>query len=123
MIAVIFEAIPQPGQWDRYLELAAALRPQLQTMQGFISIERYQSLSNEGKVLSLSFWEDEASVARWRNVELHRQAQSEGRSTVFKDYRIRIAHVVRDYGLDQRDAAPHDSKLIHHQQTNSNAGY
>jgi heme-degrading monooxygenase HmoA len=113
MIAVIFEAIPVDGQLDNYLEIAAKLKPELAKIKGFISIERFQSLSIPGKVLSLSFWEDEKAVQEWRNVEMHRDAQMKGRNSVFKDYHLRIAHVVRDYGMFDRKEAPADSKVAH----------
>lgn len=113
MIAVIFEAVPADGKWDEYLDIAAELKPELSGIEGFISIERFQSLVNPKKVLSLSFWKDEASVARWRNIELHRAAQKKGRVSVFLDYRLRIAAVHRDYGMNDREHAPPDSKSIH----------
>ena len=113
MIAVIFEVVPAPGQRDIYLQTAACLRPQLERIDGFISIERFESLSEPGKLLSLSFWRDEAAVAAWRNVEAHRQAQAMGRGGVFADYRLRIAGVVRDYGMNAREQAPADSRAAH----------
>ena len=113
MIAVIFEAIPAKGKWDEYLDIAARLKPVLIKIEGFISIERFQSLTNPEKVLSLSFWENEESVSRWRNTELHRAAQKKGRASVFDDYRLRIAVVERDYGMNDRAEAPADSKKIH----------
>jgi len=113
MIAVIFEAIPAGGQLQSYLDIAARLKPELSKIGGFISIERFQSLSEPGKVLSLSFWEDEEAVAQWRNMEMHRHAQAAGRKTVFNDYRIRIAHVARDYTRYNRDEAPADSRAMH----------
>jgi heme-degrading monooxygenase HmoA len=113
MITVIFEAFPAKGQWENYLDIAATLRPELNKIGGFISIERFQSISNPEKVLSLSFWENEESVAQWRNMELHRAAQTAGRKSIFDDYRIRIAEVVRDYSLANREQAPADSQLIH----------
>ena len=97
MIAVIFEVIPAPGRKQEYLDIAASLRPQLEKIDGFISIERFASLSNEGKVLSLSVFRDEAAVEAWRNVEAHRVAQAKGRAGIFSDYRIRVASVMRDY--------------------------
>ena len=112
MIAVIFEAEPAEGKWDEYLDIAAGLRPALSKIEGFISIERFQSINNPEKVLSLSFWKDESSIEKWRNVELHRQAQQSGRASVFEDYRLRIATVIRDYGMTEREQAPADSKLI-----------
>ena len=113
MIAVIFEARPNTDQLQRYFDLAAELRPLLAELEGFISIERFQSLSEPGKVLSLSFWRDEEAIQRWRRLEEHRQAQSEGRAQVFEDYRLRIAHVLRDYSLIERSEAPADSRKAH----------
>ena len=113
MIAVIFEVWPAAGRRDEYLDLAAALRPLLADLDGFLSIERFESLSTPGKLLSLSFWRDEAAVAQWRQTEAHRGAQSRGRSEVFADYRLRIAGVVRDYGLHEREQAPADSRTRH----------
>ena len=113
MIAVIFEVTPAPGRTQEYLDLAAALKPELERMDGFISIERFGSLVNEGKILSLSFWRDEEAVQRWRNVEQHRIAQTRGRSGVFSDYRLRVAEVLRDYGMRERAEAPGDSRGAH----------
>ena len=113
MIAVIFEVIPAPGRKQEYLDLAASLRPQLEKIDGFISIERFASLSNEGKVLSLSVFRDEAAVEAWRNVEAHRVAQAKGRAGIFSDYRIRVASVMRDYTLRDREQAPQDSRRKH----------
>lgn len=113
MIAVIFEAIPAEGKWDEYLDTAVQLRPLLERIEGFISIERYQSIASPGKVLSLSFWKDEGSVSAWRNTELHRQAQHTGRTSIFTDYRLRVASVQRDYGMNDREQVPNDSKEIH----------
>jgi len=113
MIAVIFEAFPAGGKWDTYLNIAAKLRPALSTVEGFISIERFQSIADPSKVLSLSFWENEESVVQWRNIEMHRHAQEAGRNAVFNDYRLRVANVLRDYGMTNRTEAPADSKMIH----------
>ena len=113
MIAVIFEVTPSADGRDRYLELAAELKPLLQEIDGFLSIERFQSLTDPGKLLSLSFWRDEAAVQAWRRLEAHRQAQSEGRAGVFADYRLRVAAVLRDYGMQARDEAPTDSREHH----------
>ncbi|MFI8615846.1 antibiotic biosynthesis monooxygenase family protein [Acidovorax sp. NPDC077693] len=113
MIAVIFEVLPAPGRKDAYLAAAAALRPALEQMDGFISIERFESLSEPGKLLSLSFWRDEEAVARWRQVEAHRSTQQAGRAGIFADYRLRVAAVVRDYGLHDRAQAPADSRRVH----------
>ena len=110
MIAVIFEVMPRAGRREDYLGIAADLKPLLETIDGFISIERFESLSEPGKVLSLSFWRDEAAVAAWRNLELHRRAQAVGRGEIFRDYRLRITQVVRDYGMDDRAEAPADSR-------------
>jgi len=114
MIAVIFEALPAEGKWEDYIDTASALRPALERIEGFISVERFQSLGHPEKVLSLSFWKDEASVHQWRNTVMHRMAQKAGRESIFSDYRIRVAAVVRDYGLADREEAPEDSKNIHH---------
>ena len=110
MIAVIFEVWPADGHRQTYLDIAASLRPELEKIDGFLSIERFQSLSDERKLLSLSFWRDEKAVAAWRNVERHRMAQKRGREGVFRNYRLRIGHVVRDYGLAERAEAPADSR-------------
>lgn len=112
MIAVIFEVEPAEGKRDAYLGIAAELRPLLDGIDGFISVERFQSLSDPKRVLSLSFWRDEEAVKAWRNTEEHRQAQQAGRGGIFAGYRLRIAHVVRDYGLNERAEAPPDSRLV-----------
>ena len=106
MIAVIFEVRPRPDRRQEYLDLAAALRPRLEKIDGFISVERFASLTDDGKILSVSFWRDEAAVVAWRAQGEHRVAQAKGRSEIFADYRIRVATVVRDYGMFERDAAP-----------------
>lgn len=113
MIAVLFEAWPADGKRTRYLNLAAALRPALARVDGLLSIERFESLAEPGKLLSLSFWRDEAAVAQWRNSAEHRATQAEGREQVFTDYRLRIAAVIRDYGMGNRDEAPPDSQAAH----------
>jgi heme-degrading monooxygenase HmoA len=113
MIAVIFEVWPAEGERQTYLDIAASLRPELDEINGFISIERFESLSEPGKMLSLSFWRDEAAVEEWRRREDHRQAQEIGRASVFRDYRLRIGAVVRDYGMKARDEAPEDSRRVH----------
>ena len=113
MIAVIFEVRPRPGLQEAYLDAAARLKPLLAEADGFISIERFQSLGDPGKILSLSFWRDEAAVARWRELEAHRGAQEAGRRSIFEDYRLRVAAVLRDYGMDERDQAPADSRAVH----------
>jgi len=115
MIAVIFEVYPADGKRDAYLSIAAELRPLLDDIDGFISIERFESLSTPGKVLSLSYWRDEEAVQQWRTREAHRRAQRAGRGGVFADYRLRIAGVVRDYGMFERDEAPADSRAVHDQ--------
>jgi heme-degrading monooxygenase HmoA len=112
MIAVIFEVWIADGRKDAYLEHAARLRAELETIDGFISIERFGSLSEPGKILSLSFFRDEAAVARWRNHAEHRQTQAAGRAGIFADYRLRVAEVVRDYGMtERREEAPADSQV------------
>jgi heme-degrading monooxygenase HmoA len=109
VIAVIFEAQAREGQQDAYLSIAAALRPELDRIDGFISIERFQSLSEPGRILSLSWWRDEAAVVQWRSFELHRAAQRAGRERIFRDYRLRVAQVLRDYGMSDRVQAPQRS--------------
>ena len=113
MMAVIFEVEPAPGAMQDYLELAAGLRTELAAIDGFISIERFESLTHKGKILSLSFWRDEAAIRRWRTLQAHREAQARGRRTLFADYRLRVAEVVRDYGLNERREAPDDSREVH----------
>ena len=113
MIAVIFEVYPHEEHKQQYLNIAASLRPTLDEIDGFISVERFQSLTDENKILSISFFRDEAAVEQWRNISAHRNAQAKGRASVFRDYRIRIASVIRDYGMYERDQAPDDSKARH----------
>jgi heme-degrading monooxygenase HmoA len=113
MIAVLFEVIPQVGQRQSYLAIAQQLLAELESVDGFISIERFESLSTPGKLLSLSFWRDEAAVAQWRNTSQHRQAQQQGRQQVFSHYRLRVAQVLRDYGMSEREQAPGDSRQVH----------
>ena len=113
MIAVIFEVEPHPETRATYLRLAADLAPLLERIDGFISIERFESLTDPGKILSLSVWRDEAAVARWRGQEAHRSAQDLGRDGVFAGYRLRVASILRDYGLTDRAQAPPDSRARH----------
>jgi heme-degrading monooxygenase HmoA len=113
MIAVIFEVWPKPEYKQEYLDLAAELRPVLETIDGFISVERFESLTEKGKILSLSFFRDEAAVEAWRNVPGHRKTQGKGRARIFENYRLRIAGVIRDYGMNEREQAPKDSLAAH----------
>ena len=113
MIAVIFEVVPDPAHKDRYLDIAASIRPEVEKIDGFISIERFQSLTDPDKMLSLSYFRDEEAVIAWRNLEAHRRAQAQGRAGIFKDYRLRIAHIIRDYGMHDRAEAPADSRTVH----------
>lgn len=113
MIAIIFELVPAEGQKDAYLDIAATMRPMVKEIDGFISVERFQSLTNPEKLLSISFFEDEDAVLRWRKLAAHRNAQSRGRSGIFSDYRLRVCHVMRDYGMFDRDQAPEDSIKAH----------
>jgi heme-degrading monooxygenase HmoA len=106
MMAVIFEVQPTEAGRAAYLDHAAALKPLLEQVDGFISVERFQSLADPGKLLSLSFWRDEAAVRAWREMERHREAHAAGRGGLFADYRLRVAQVVRDYGLDDREQVP-----------------
>ncbi|MFG1241506.1 antibiotic biosynthesis monooxygenase [Xanthobacter sp. V7C-4] len=110
MIAIIFEVWPAEGQRETYLDLAARLRMELEQMDGFISVERFESITEPGKMLSLSIWRDEEAVKAWRNLPIHRKTQATGRAGIFRDYRLRVAAVLRDYGLDARDEAPEDSR-------------
>ncbi len=113
MIAIIFELEPHEHAVYTYLDMAADLRPVLEQMDGFISVERFESLVQPGKYLSLSFWRDEEAVQQWRNLEEHRHAQTVGRKSVFREYRLRVADVLRDYGMNAREEAPIDSKRNH----------
>jgi heme-degrading monooxygenase HmoA len=113
MIAVIFEVWPAAGRRDDYLAVAAALRDDLTRIDGFISVERFESLTEPGKLLSLSFWRDEQAVKAWRTQTRHREGQVKGRGGIFAEYRLRVASVLRDYGLNERAEVPADSKALH----------
>ena len=113
MIAVIFEVIPKAENKEGYLALGQKMGPLAEQIDGFISIERFQSLTNPEKLLSLSLWRDEDALNEWRNVSQHRAAQKAGRENYFDDYRLRVVSVLRDYGLNDRDEAPEDSKALH----------
>jgi len=113
MIAVIFEVLPHAENRQEYFDIAVKMRPLLDEVEGFISVERFQSLNDPDKILSLSFFENEEAVAQWRTLIAHRGAQRSGRYGLFADYRIRVAHVVRDYGLFARNEAPEDSRTVH----------
>jgi heme-degrading monooxygenase HmoA len=110
MIAVIFEVRISPGRQQDYLDLAASLRAELEAIDGFLSFERFTSLTDPNRLLSLSFWRDEDAIRRWRTASRHRNAQRAGRGGIFSDYRLRIAAVVRDYGMHDREQAPRDSE-------------
>ena len=113
MIAVIFEFTPIEGRFADYKALAEGLAGDVSKAEGFISIERFESISTKGKFVSLSFWRDEESVRKWRNLQKHREAQKKGRGGIFQSYRLRIAQVVRDYTMDERAQAPQDSQKVH----------
>lgn len=113
MIAVIFEVYPATDRKGEYLEMAADLRPYLEEIEGFISVERFQSVTDPSKMLSVSFFEDEDALNNWRNTSEHRIAQKHGRAGMFAGYRLRVAHVIRDYGMDEREEAPLDSIAAH----------
>ncbi len=113
MMAVIFEVWPSSGRKDDYLALAASLRADLEKIDGFVSVERFQSLSDPHKLLSLSLWRDADAIECWRKQQRHRESQAAGRGGVFADYRLRVAHVVRDYGMTERTEAPPDSRALH----------
>ena len=113
MIAVIFESWPAPGKMQTYLDMGAKLGAHLEKIDGFVSIERFQSVTSPGKLLALSIWRDEGAVDAFRTWEVHRDVQSNSRRDVFKDYRLRVAAVLRDYGMHDREQAPHDSRQAH----------
>ncbi len=113
MIAVIFEFTPAPGRFPEYMQLVGQLMPELEKADGFISLERFESITAPGKFVSLQFWKDEDSVRKWRNLQQHREAQKMGRGGIFASYRLRIAGVLRDYTMDQRIQAPRDSVAAH----------
>ena len=112
MIAVIFEVWPKADRKKDYLDIAAQLRPLLEKIDGFISIERFESLYEPGKILSLSFFRDEAAVQAWRSMNEHRIAQAKGRGEIFSNYRLRVASVIRDYGMNEREQVPSDSRKV-----------
>ncbi|CTQ76258.1 antibiotic biosynthesis monooxygenase family protein [Roseibium alexandrii] len=116
MIAVIFEVIPHEDKKQDYLDMAAEMRPLVEEIDGFLSVERFQSLTNPEKLLSLSFFRDEGALDQWRQLTQHRKAQSIGRNSYFKDYRLRVSHVLRDYGMSERAEAPSDSRALHDRQ-------
>jgi heme-degrading monooxygenase HmoA len=113
MMAIIFEIWPKDGQKDAYLERAAKLRPLLDEVPGFVSVERFESLTEPGKLMSVSFFEDEEALQHWRNLPDHRAAQARGRGQHFADYRLRVAEVARDYSMTDRNQAPADSQAVH----------
>ena len=113
MIAVIFEFTPAPGRFPDYMALVGQLKPELDKADGFISLERFESITTPGKFVSLQFWRDEASVAKWRQLQKHREAQKKGRGGIFASYRLRIAPVARDYTMEERKEAPRDSVAVH----------
>ena len=113
MIAVIFEFTPAPGRFPDYMALVAQLKPELEKADGFVSLERFESITTPGKFVSLQFWRDEESVRKWRNVQKHREAQKQGRAGIFASYRLRIAGVLRDYAMHERGEAPRDSVAAH----------
>ena len=113
MIAVIFEFTPADGRFPDYMALVETLKGDLAKAEGFISLERFESITAKGKFLSLQFWRDEEAVRKWRNLQKHREAQKKGRGGIFKSYRLRIAQVLRDYTMDERAQAPKDSVQVH----------
>jgi heme-degrading monooxygenase HmoA len=113
MIAVIFEFTPHDGRFTDYRALAEGLADDVRNAAGFISIERFESINNKGKFVSLSFWRDDEAVRKWRNLQKHREAQKKGRGGIFKSYRLRVAQVMRDYTMDERQQTPADSVQVH----------
>ena len=113
MISIIFEVFPKKGKMDEYLDIAAEMRPLIESVEGFISVERFRSISDPNKLLSISFFDNEKAVEKWRKLAGHGRAQSKGRNEIFDDYRIKVLHVIRDYGMNDRDQAPDDSLSAH----------
>jgi heme-degrading monooxygenase HmoA len=113
MIAVIFEFTPKDGRFADYRALAEGLADDVRNADGFLSIERFESISNKGKFVSLSFWRDEEAVRKWRTLQKHREAQRQGRGSIFASYRLRVAQVMRDYTMDERSQTPKDSVQVH----------
>ena len=113
MISIIFEVAPNEGMADEYLKIAGEMLGFVEQIDGFISVERVQALTNPDKLLSISFFESEAAVEEWRRLAAHRSAQKAGRETLFRDYRLRVLQVLRDYGKDDRGQAPSDSLDVH----------
>jgi heme-degrading monooxygenase HmoA len=113
LITVIFEFTPHEGKFPDYMQVVDTLREDLAKADGFIQLERFESVTNKGKFLSLQYWRDEASVNKWRNLQKHREAQKHGRASVFKDYRITICSVLRDYRMHEREQVPADSQKVH----------
>ena len=113
MIAVIFEFTPKEGRFADYKALAEGLADDVRNSDGFLSIERFESITNKGKFVSLSFWRDEEAVRKWRNLQKHREAQRQGRGSIFQGYRLRVAQVLRDYSMDERSQVPADSAQVH----------
>ena len=113
MIAVIFEFTPAQGRFPEYMDIVGTLRADLEKADGFISLERFESITTKGKFVSLQFWRDEEAVSKWRNLQKHREAQAKGRGGIFQSYRLRIGQVLRDYTMDEREQAPADSVKVH----------
>ncbi len=113
MIAVIFEFETRSGKRDDYLEFAAALNRDVADIDGFLSIERFESLGRSDRYVSISYWRDETAIETWRNLQSHRAAQQAGRESIFSEYRLRVAQVLRDYGMSDRSQAPVDSRAVH----------
>jgi len=113
VITVIFEFTPHAGRFPDYLRIVDTLREDLAKADGFIQLERFESITNKGKFLSLQYWRDEESVRKWRNLQKHRDAQKQGRASVFQDYRITICSVLRDYRMNEREQVPADSRQVH----------
>src|SRR5690242_18647985 len=114
MIAAILEVYVKEEHRQEYLDIAAQLRPLLDDIDGFISVERFESLYTPGKLISLSFWRDEEAIAAWQQVREHHIAQAKGRSTIFEDYRMKIARVMWDYSKHDRAQAPQNRQVSHH---------
>lgn len=96
MFAVIFEVQPTTETRETYLALAKLLKPELERIEGFIDNERFASQKTEGRVLSLSTWQDEKAVIRWRTLGVHHVVQETGRQAIFADYHLRVGEITAD---------------------------
>ena len=101
MFSVLFEVHPKPDQWDAYLGYVKMLRPELEQVEGFVDNIQYRSLNREGWILSLSNWQDEKAVVRWRTKMRHHEVQELGRGEVLLDYHLRVGQITLDTQLPE----------------------